>query len=117
MAKNDQTQKRFSQIRVQLIKIREDIKNISTISADFRKPVTLDQQMVGRLSRIDAMQSQEMQLESERRRQIEIERVESALRRLKHGTFGNCVVCGEKIEIKRIKNDPTVPTCIKCAKT
>ena len=102
-------------IREKLTKYLGNIKNLSKTAANSRKPVKLDQQMVGRLSRMDAMLDQEMQLETERRRQLEIKRIESAIKRLNTGEYGYCVTCGKTIETKRINNDPTVPTCIGCA--
>ena len=102
-------------IREKLTKYLGNIKNLSKTAANSRKPVKLDQQMVGRLSRMDAMLDQEMQLETERRRRLEIKRIESAIKRLNKGEYGYCVTCGETIETKRINNDPTVATCIGCA--
>ena len=47
-----------------------------------RAPVTLDQDSVGRLSRIDAMQVQAMALAQARRRQTERAAIDAALRRI-----------------------------------
>jgi DnaK suppressor protein len=77
--------------------------------------VELDQTMVGRLSRMDALQSQAMQLETERRRTVEIQRINAALQRITDSEFGYCVSCGIDIEPKRLDNDPTTPTCFDCA--
>ena len=71
--------------------------------------------MVGRLSRMDAMQSQAMAIETERRRSIEIKRIDAALERINEGEFGYCGICGELINSKRLENDPTVVACITCA--
>lgn len=97
-----------------LIKLRIRLSEESDNTAADRKPVVLDQTSVGRLSRIDALQIQAMQIETERRRHIELQRIESALKRIKDGEFGYCIICGEYIEAKRLKNDPAVPTCIAC---
>ena len=99
-----------------LIKLRIGLSEESDNTAADRKPVVLDQTAVGRLSRIDALQIQAMQIETERRRHIGLQRIESALKRIKDGEFGYCVICGEDIEAKRLKNDPTVPTCIACSR-
>ena len=56
-----------------------------------RAPVTLDQDSVGRLSRIDAMQVQAMALAVQRRRAAEKERIAAALKRLDEGEFGWCL--------------------------
>lgn len=81
-----------------------------------RAPVTLDQTTQGRLSRMDALQVQAMALETDRRREMEIKRVEAALGRMDDDEFGYCISCGDEIEIKRLDNDPATPTCIGCAR-
>ena len=84
-------------------------------SSDARRPVTLDQQSVGRLSRMDALQMQSMAQCQERRRHVEKDRVEAALMRLESGEYGYCAVCGDEIGLKRLEFDPAATTCIRCA--
>jgi DnaK suppressor protein len=102
-------------IRNRLEEMRDEITALSDATRDERDPVVVDQQSVGRLARMDALQSQAMQIETERWRQVALARIEAALARLDHGEFGYCIVCGEAIEDRRLANDPTVPTCIRCA--
>ena len=83
---------------------------------DSTKPVALDQTMVGRVSRIDAIQQQEMALAAERRRREYLGRIEAALQRIETDDFGYCVTCGEDIAPARLTLDPTLPTCITCAR-
>ena len=92
-----------------------ELTHLADSSAESRQPVELDQTRVGRLSRMDALQDQAMQLETERRRQIELKRIEAALERLGEGEFGFCAQCGEDIAAKRLELDPTNPICIDCA--
>ncbi|MEE9318293.1 MAG: TraR/DksA family transcriptional regulator [Rhodospirillales bacterium] len=98
-----------------LLEMREEIEELSEVTEEARQPVELDQTMVGRLSRMDALQTQAMQLETERRRGIEIRRIDAAIKRMDEGEFGHCVSCGVDIEPKRLENDPTTPTCFDCA--
>ena len=100
---------------LRLKKMRKEIKNISNVSLDSRRPVELDQTAVGRLSRMDALQSQAMQLETERRRNEEIKRIDFAIKRIDDDVFGFCINCGYEIETKRLENDLTTQTCIDCA--
>jgi DnaK suppressor protein len=92
-----------------------EIDELSRSSADSRRPVELDQQSVGRLSRMDALQMQAMADASERHRMRQRARIAAALARIEVGDFGFCTACGEPIEPKRLENDPAVPTCIGCA--
>ncbi len=94
----------------------KELEAVQANSAESREPVTLDQTTTGRLSRMDALQVQAMALETDRRRDLEIIRVETALDRIKDGEFGYCVTCGDEVEIKRLDNDPSTPTCIGCAR-
>ena len=96
---------------------REELLHLAETSAESRKPVELDQTRVGRLSRMDALQDQAMQLETGRRRQIELKRIDGALVRLAEDDYGYCVGCGEEIAAKRLEFDPTTPVCIDCAET
>ena len=98
-----------------LLEMREEVEELSEVTEEARQPVELDQTMVGRLSRMDALQTQAMQLETERRRGIEIQRIDAALKRMDEGEFGYCVSCGVDTEPKRLENDPTTPTCFDCA--
>ena len=99
-----------------LAAMRADNEHDSETTASARQPVELDQTSVGRLSRMDALQVQAMQMETERRRHQELQRIDAALARIEDGEFGYCAVCGEDIEAKRLEHDPTVPACITCAR-
>jgi DnaK suppressor protein len=104
-----------AEVRARLLEQRTALEATSTITADARAPVELDQTSVGRLSRIDAMQVQAMALAIERRRTDAIRRIDQALVRLDAGTYGECVLCGEDIAPKRLELNPAVPTCLPCA--
>jgi DnaK suppressor protein len=73
-----------------------------------------DQAAFGRLSRMEAMQAQLMAEEPARRRQRQLGKIEGALRRIEAGDYGNCFICGEKIDSHRLSADPTSTRCIQC---
>lgn len=102
-------------IRLRLVGTRDELITLSAETEVDRKPVALDQAAVGRLSRMDAMQRQAMQLETEQRRQLAIARIDEALERMSGDDYGYCVACDEAIGLARLENDPAVSTCIKCA--
>ena len=102
-------------IKTRLVARREELLATAATTKADRAPVELDQTKVGRLSRMDALQVQAMSLESERRRQLELKRIEAALKRIEDGEFGYCLSCDEEIGEKRIAADPTLPTCVYCA--
>lgn len=99
-----------------LLERRETVlREIAATEAD-SAPVVLDQTSVGRLSRMDAMQQQAMALAQRQRRQNEVAAIDAALRRIERGDYGVCVTCGEDIALPRLRNAPTVTTCIACAR-
>lgn len=104
------------EIRQLLLDRKAELLASSDDQQDTRAPVTLDQQSVGRLSRMDAMQGQAMAQATERRRQDEIRRIDAALARLEEGEYGYCITCGDDIDPKRLAFDPSVAVCIGCAK-
>lgn len=77
--------------------------------------VTLDQTRVGRLSRMDAMQSQAMNQAAQRRRTSEIMRLETALQHIDAGDYGRCDNCDELISEGRLLLDPAAKFCVQCA--
>lgn len=93
-----------------------EIRTASASTADARKPVELDQQSVGRLSRMDAMQQQAMSAAQEARRMGRIRAIEAAIRRIETAEFGFCCDCGDFIGLRRLDLDPTVMRCLDCAR-
>ena len=101
--------------RTALVARRQELVRLVDSSAEARRPVELDQARVGRLSRMDALQSQAMSVETDRRRKVELQQIEAALGRIEDGDYGYCVSCGEAIARKRLTLNPTTPVCIDCA--
>lgn len=103
-------------LKKKLLVHRQEILKKAVNSKESLKPVQLDQTSVGRLSRMDAIQIQAMALEMERRRQVELQHIKAALKRINEDDFGECQICGEYINAKRLEIDPSVAVCINCAK-
>ena len=101
--------------RDRLISLKDELEAIAETGAEAARPVELDQAKVGRLSRMDAMRSQAMSIESERRRVAELGRIKTALTRIEEGDFGFCQTCGEAIAAPRLAIDPAAHLCIDCA--
>jgi len=95
---------------------REELEALADTSAEAADTVELDQQRVGRVSRMDAMQQQAMGKESQRRRKHELQRIAAALARLDDGEFGYCLRCEEDIAQERLRFDPGATLCIDCAR-
>ena len=104
-----------SHFKEKLLKLRKELMAIEQSGNEAAKPVELDPSRVGRLSRMDAMQAQAMSLESKRRREIKLQRIELALRRIEDSKYGLCLKCEEEIDPKRLEFDPSATLCIECA--
>ena len=91
------------------------LRALSETAKESRAPVKLDRQSVGRLSRMDAMQQQSMELATEDRRQQRLTALSAALMRIKAGDYGYCLKCDDEIAAGRLAADPAVSLCIRCA--
>ena len=97
-------------IIAELDRIREE----SSSSEEEREAIAPDV-AIGRLSRLDAMQMQEVAKEAERRREERRSQLEFALEQLDSGTYGRCDRCGEDIDFARLKVTPEATRCWPCA--
>ena len=94
---------------------RAELEKESKLSKEARETVELDQQSVGRLSRMDAMQQKAMADAQERTRALDLQRIEMAERRIHDDEYGFCLSCGEEVAEGRLALDPMAERCIKCA--
>lgn len=101
--------------RARLIAWKAELEALSETARESTRTVELDQSSVGRLSRMDAMQGQQMALATSRRRAQQLQRVKAALARVDSGDYGECLICGEEIGWGRLNIDPAAPRCIACA--
>ncbi len=107
-------QHRLEQYRTNLEQLREELKRAVSAGADEIKPVAPDR-AIGRLTRQDAILSQQMALELRRRNQTRLTQIERALERVAGGSYGFCIRCEEEISEARLKVRPEAPVCIDCA--
>ena len=103
---------KFRQLLIARLHTLEAVHDQAQSSA---KPVELDQTRFGRLSRMDALQSQAMHQEGVRRCELEISRINHALKRINENEYGFCLHCDEKIATKRLEFNPAATLCIQCA--
>jgi len=103
-------------LKQQLLVLRDKLTEQREAGREAEQTVELDQTSVGRLSRMDAMQGQAMSKESGRRREVSLQKIAAALRRMESGDYGYCLTCEEDIALQRLEFDPTVTLCIDCAR-
>ena len=71
---------------------------------------------IGRLSRLDSMQMEEIRKDATRRRNLRIDQLQKALCRMDEGSYGLCEGCNEWIAYERLNERPEANLCSGCAK-
>ena len=108
------TTEQCRELKVALSQLRLDLKVAMSQSADAAKPVTLDQQSIGRVSRVDAIQQQKMAEANRRRQRLRLSHVKQALEALDRDEYGECRRCQEPIGYARLKARPETAICMAC---
>ena len=78
------------------------------------RPLELDHSGMGRLSRRDSMQAQQIAEEGPRQRKRQLQKIDGALRRIEAGEYGKCFVCEEELDVADLSEDPTTTRCMNC---
>ncbi len=78
------------------------------------RPVKLDQTSVGRLSRIDALQNQQLTQGLQAREEAKYAQILEALASIERGTYGICTGCEQPIPFERLLIFPETLTCATC---
>ena len=86
------------------------------LSREGSKPVDLGTP-IGRLSRMDAIQQQEMTKAGRSTFETKLSQVEASLEMYRKGEYGQCRFCEESIGYRRLKACPEAPFCLRCQDT
>lgn len=108
------TSEEVANYRKVLETLREELVTTLANTREDTVPVSPDA-AIGRLTRQDAMQSQQMALELERRTRQRVAQVDAALRRISDGSYGICTRCDEEISAARLAVKPESHQCVRCA--
>ena len=105
---------RLAYFRKRLEDLEQEIREDMNTNPEDSGVVELDSS-IGRLSRMDALQNQQMALELKRRQENQLLRIENAFKRLAKGQYGLCGKCKKPIEEDRLEVFPDAVTCVRCA--
>ncbi len=97
-----------------LLKQKNALKNLLVDNEDTSKPVQLDQQALGRVSRIDAIQQQKMAVANRASQELTLVQTIKALRRIHEDNYGYCQECDKYIPYERLLIKPETSFCIQC---
>jgi DnaK suppressor protein len=109
------SQEQIDNFRQDLLNLKEELEqNLKSTEAQ-AKPVDLDQP-IGRLSRIDAIQNQQIAKAGKRNQEMRLRLVMAAINNLEDGDYGLCIRCDGPIDLRRLKARPEARMCIDCAR-
>lgn len=108
------TREQIEQLQALLENRRRELRLQLEQTEDATRPVTLDQQSVGRVSRIDAIQQQQMAIANQTQASRVLQGIERALQRIEDGEYGDCLQCGEPILFARLQIQPEASLCVAC---
>src|SRR4051812_22594388 len=106
----------LSMVRDELLRSLNKLERSLKISGESARPRDLEQDTVGRLSRIDALQNAGLTANLQERERSQLRQVADALRRIEDGTYGLCNGCGVTIPMERLMVFPEPRACGKCAR-
>ncbi|TVP74044.1 MAG: TraR/DksA family transcriptional regulator [Gemmatimonadales bacterium] len=98
-------------LEAQLAKLEKSM----SVTEEAVRPVELDQQAVGRLSRMDSLQNQQMSQNLQERERARHAAIQAALRRIEEGSYGRCTSCGSALHPGRLMVMPEVEHCSDCS--
>jgi len=105
----------LAHFKQQLLSQRDSLMASQEQARSATDPVELDQSSVGRVSRVDAMQSQSMAIEATRLRQQHLRQITTALALIESGDYGYCEQCDNEIDPRRLAIEPAATRCVRCA--
>ncbi len=114
MTESALTDQQLNELRSLLEERRNNLKLQLEQSEAATQPVTLDQQSVGRVSRIDAIQQQQMAIAGKTQTAQLLRRIELAMKRIEDDEYGQCMQCGESIPFARLQVQPDASLCLAC---
>jgi DnaK suppressor protein len=108
------TEPQLTELRAELIRLQKGLRMTLADELGRSDTVELDQP-IGRLSRMDAMQQQEMAKAERRRAELRLERVAVALEAFEDDEYGWCRDCEEPIGYRRLMARPDSFFCHACS--
>ena len=108
--KKEDKQKVKTEIQAQIMTTKETITSLQ----ESLKPIPHDVSL-GRLTRMEAINSKKMDEAALRKAKKKLDQLESSLKHIDDDDFGICSSCGNSIPVGRILMMPETTTCVNCA--
>jgi DnaK suppressor protein len=104
----------IEELRLELDRQLARLRRSMRVTEEAARPVELDQTAVGRLSRMDSIQNQQLTKNLQEREGIRLALLERALQRIASGSYGICSECGGPTPFDRLFVVPEAPDCGRC---
>lgn len=104
----------IADLQKQLTFLKSQLSDQLNAAEEDSQPVQLDQQLVGRLSRMDAMQQQQMAVASRQHVKDHLRGVMLALQAIESEDYGYCSDCAKSIGFARLSVRPEALLCLAC---
>lgn len=111
---NSLNPKQQQELLLALQKLASELSEQLEINKQATEVVQLDQTMVGRVSRIDAMQQQSMAVSTREKARLKLKKVQVAMNAMESGDYGFCRQCDEFITFGRLNAQPDASLCLTC---
>lgn len=108
------TTEQLAQLKAALLASQASFEEQLQANKSASEAVTLDQTLVGRVSRMDAMQQQQMAISTRAQAEQQLQQIRLALAAMASGDYGFCRRCDESIGFARLQARPETPLCISC---
>lgn len=108
------SEEQVAEIKNLLLKRQLELQDLLQQREQTSRPVELDQQSVGRVSRIDAIQQQQMAAANKKQAEVELKQIFRALKEIEEEEYGYCQECDKPIPFARLQIKPTAALCISC---
>jgi DnaK suppressor protein len=103
------------ELRQELEREIANLQRTMAVTAEAARPVALDQTAVGRVSRADALQNQQMSADLHERERARFAQLKDAVERMHAGTYGTCQRCHSDIPFGRLLVFPEARLCAPCS--
>ena len=108
------TKSQIDILKQKLSSSKNELTQLLKLSESSSEIVELDQSKVGRLSRMDAMQQQQMASAGKRAQQLQLSQIIRALQKIESDEYGYCIDCDDVIAFARLQIRPESEGCIIC---
>lgn len=107
------TTQQLNALKDALNELRQGLEALLADTEKGTKPVMLKENQ-GRLSRMDELHNQSILVANRNVTTNRLRQVIAAQYRLEQGVYGECVECGEYIQLSRLNAYPEANMCIEC---